>query len=270
MGIVKEAGELLRKADPGGGQTEGFMSPLVQRLAAVQERIHAACARSGRDPSEVRLMGVSKFHDRALAEAAWEAGLRLFGESRVQEAQAKFAGWRQERPGMELHMIGSLQRNKVKAAAALFDCVQSADRDELITALGVHCGQMPGGQMPSGQVSGESRIGPLAILLELNSGEASKGGFADEDSLFRGAELALSFPGLRVRGLMTMAPFTGNQGAVRGAFRSLRKAQAALQARFPGEDWSVLSMGMTGDFEIAIEEGSTLVRIGTALFGERT
>jgi pyridoxal phosphate enzyme (YggS family) len=210
-------------------------------------------------------MGVSKFHNRALADAAWEAGLRLFGESRVQEAQAKFAGWRQERSGMELHMIGSLQRNKVKAAAGLFDCVQSADRDELITALGVHCGQMPGAQASSG-----GRTGPLSILLELNSGEASKGGFADEDSLFRGAELALSFPGLRVRGLMTMAPFTGNQQAIRGAFRSLRKAQAALQARFPGGDWSVLSMGMTGDFETAIEEGATLVRIGTALFGERT
>jgi pyridoxal phosphate enzyme (YggS family) len=243
MGVRREEGEAVDLS-------------IGQRLAAIQERVRTACVRSGRDPAEVRLMGVSKFHDRARVDAAWEAGLRLFGESRVQEAQAKFTGLREERPGMELHMIGSLQRNKIKASLPLFHCVQSVDRDELITALGV---QAEGG-----------RTGPLSILLELNSGEASKGGFASEESLFQGVEMALSYPGLRLQGLMTMAPFTGDEKEIRRAFRALHKARTALQARFPCADWPILSMGMSGDFEIAIEEGSTMIRIGTALFGERT
>jgi uncharacterized pyridoxal phosphate-containing UPF0001 family protein len=106
------------------------------------------------------------------------------------------------------------------------------------------------------------------ILLELHTGEESKAGFPGLDSLFRGAEKALSLPGLKPAGLMTMAPFTADTGAVRASFRALVKAQGELEKRF-GPVWSCLSMGMTGDFETAIEEGSTLIRIGTAIFGER-
>jgi uncharacterized pyridoxal phosphate-containing UPF0001 family protein len=110
---------------------------------------------------------------------------------------------------------------------------------------------------------------PLSLLLELNAGEESKSGYRGEDALLRGAEKLLAAPGLAARGLMIMAPLTGGTAAARRAFRSLAALQGRLQARFPEGDWSCLSMGMSGDFEIAVEEGSTLVRIGTAIFGER-
>jgi pyridoxal phosphate enzyme (YggS family) len=232
---------------------------IVRSVAAVRERIDAACARSGRKTEEVRLMGVSKFHSVETIEAAWKAGLTLFGESRVQEAAEKFSGeagavFRESRPGPELHMIGSLQRNKAKAAASLFDCIQSVDRDELIVELG---------KFASGRTT------PLGVLLELNAGEESKSGYNGEDSLLRGAEKLLATPGLAARGLMIMAPLTRDAAVIRRAFRSLPVLQGKLRSRFPEGDWSCLSMGMSGDFVIAIEEGSTLVRIGTAIFGER-
>jgi uncharacterized pyridoxal phosphate-containing UPF0001 family protein len=107
------------------------------------------------------------------------------------------------------------------------------------------------------------------ILLEYHTAEESKSGFPDLDSLFRGAERALEFPGLNLRGLMTIAPYTEDEGLIRSSFRAAVSARDALALRFPGADWSCLSMGMSGDFEIAVEEGSTLLRIGTALFGER-
>jgi uncharacterized pyridoxal phosphate-containing UPF0001 family protein len=107
------------------------------------------------------------------------------------------------------------------------------------------------------------------ILLEYHTAEESKSGFPDLDSLFRGAERALEFPGLNLRGIMTMAPYTKDEGLIRSSFRAVVSARDALALRFPGADWSCLSMGMSGDFEIAIEEGSTLLRIGTAIFGER-
>ncbi|GHT81655.1 YggS family pyridoxal phosphate enzyme [Spirochaetia bacterium] len=231
-------------------------------VAAIQERIGAACARSGRKADEVRLMAVSKFHSRDAVEAAWNAGVRLFGESRVREAAEKFEDIKEDRPGMELHMIGTLQRNKAKAAVSLFDCVQSVDRDELIAELG----KLAASRQKPGFLQGQK---PLGILLELNAGEESKSGYADEDDLFRGAEQVLSWPNLVLRGLMIMAPFTTDTALIRRAFRSLGDVQRKLETRFPEADWSCLSMGMSGDFEIAIEEGSTLVRVGTAIFGER-
>jgi pyridoxal phosphate enzyme (YggS family) len=197
---------------------------------------------------------VSKFHGAAALEEAWNAGIRGFGESRVQEAASQFAPFKLAHPGTELHLLGSLQRNKAKAAADLFDAVQSVDREELIAALGALTG---------------NRKDPLIILLEYHTAEESKSGFPDLDSLFRGAERALEFPGLNLRGIMTMAPYTTDEGRIRASFRAAVSARDALALRFPGVDWSCLSMGMSGDFEIAIEEGSTLLRIGTAIFGER-
>ncbi|MDR0452089.1 MAG: YggS family pyridoxal phosphate-dependent enzyme [Treponema sp.] len=234
---------------------------IASAIASVRERIDAACARSGRKTEEVRLMGVSKFHPAGAVEAAWKAGLGLFGESRVQEAAAKFpdlGAFRAGHPGAELHMIGSLQRNKAKAAVSLFDCVQSVDRDELIAELG-----------KSARARAAQGLSPLGVLLELNAGEETKSGYRDEDALLHGAEKLLATPGLAARGLMIMAPLTGGLAAVRRAFRSLNALQGRLMARFPEADWSCLSMGMSGDFETAIEEGSTLVRIGTAIFGGR-
>ncbi|MDR1411132.1 MAG: YggS family pyridoxal phosphate-dependent enzyme [Spirochaetaceae bacterium] len=234
---------------------------IAPAIASVRDRIGAACARSGRKAEEVRLMGVSKFHPAEAVEAAWKAGLGLFGENRVQEAAGKFSrpgAFRESRPGMELHMIGSLQRNKAKAAVSLFDCIQSVDRDELIAELA---------KFAPARISGG--VAPLGVLLELNAGEESKTGYYNEDALLRGAEKLLSAPGLAARGLMIMAPLTSDIAAIRRAFRSLAALQVKLRTRFPEGDWSCLSMGMSGDFETAIEEGSTLIRIGTAIFGER-
>jgi pyridoxal phosphate enzyme (YggS family) len=227
---------------------------IAEAVLAVQERIARACERSGRKREEISLLGVSKFHGAAAVEEAWSAGIRLFGESRVQEADRKFAGFRGGHPGSQLHMIGPLQRNKAKIAAGLFDMVQSVDREELIGTLGALTAD---------------RKDPLLILLEYHTAEDSKSGFPDMDSLLRGVEKALAFPGLEPRGLMTMAPYTEDEARIRAAFRAAASARDALALRFPEADWSCLSMGMSGDFEIAIEEGSTLLRIGTALFGER-
>jgi pyridoxal phosphate enzyme (YggS family) len=230
-----------------------------ENLLKIEERIQKACGRSGRRREDIRLMGVSKFHSLDEIEEAWQGGLSLFGENRVQEAAEKYIPFREKRRGVELHMIGSLQRNKAKTAVSLFDCVQSVDRDSLIHELG--------------KVTAD-REAPLGLLLELHTGEASKSGFPNEESLFRATETVLAYPRLRIAGLMTMAPFTGDEGLIRNSFRCLVKARAALETRFPPGlesrcGWDVLSMGMSNDFEIAVEEGSTLLRIGTGIFGER-
>ena len=233
------------------------MDDIAARLERLEERIEAACHRSGRKRREIRLLGVTKFHPLETVEAAHKAGIGLFGESRVQEGRAKFSRFWEIHPrdgSAELHLIGSLQRNKAKAAAAFFDCIQSVDRDSLIETLGALT---------------MARESPLMIMLEYHTGEQTKAGFPDLDSLFRAAEKLESFPGLKPAGLMTIAPFTSDKTAVRSAFRELAAARDELQKRYPGGAWSCLSMGMTGDFETAIEEGSTMIRIGTALFGER-
>jgi uncharacterized pyridoxal phosphate-containing UPF0001 family protein len=219
-------------------------------------------------------MAVSKFQPLSRIEEALKSGIRLFGENRVQEAAEKFSG---PSPDREVHLIGSLQRNKAKQAVRLFDCIQSVDREEILIELAKHT---------------EDRESPLRVLLELHTGEASKSGFPDEESLFRATERLLSLPGLSVEGLMTMAPFSDDEKSIRASFRALVHAQGALASRFPPASypaeskvsrlpdqdsrssgsrvsWCCLSMGMSGDFELAIEEGSTLLRIGTAIFGER-
>jgi pyridoxal phosphate enzyme (YggS family) len=229
------------------------MMSIADNLLRIEERLEKACRIPGRKRDEIRLMGVTKFHNRSAVEEAWKAGVDLFGENRVQEAEKKFEGRKESFPGLELHLIGSLQRNKAGKAAAFFDCIESVDRESLIVALGAYA----------------SKFAPLKILLELHTGEESKRGFPDEDSLLKAAELALSFPGLKLAGLMTMAPFTAEKALVRAAFRTAARARERLAAAFPETDWSCLSMGMSNDFEIAVEEGSTLVRIGTILFGER-
>lgn len=225
---------------------------IAEAVAQTRERIEAACQRSGRKPEEIQLMGVSKFHGADEVRSAWNAGLTLFGESRVQEAKDKFPALKEEFPNLELHLIGSLQRNKAKVAVELFDCIQSADRDELIEELGKRAAS-----------SGRS----LDLLLELHTGEESKAGYPDVDSLYRAAELALSYGKIKLRGLMTMAPFTQDEQTIRSSFRCLVSARDNLARRFPEVDWSILSMGMSNDYEIAVEEGSTLVRVGTAIFG---
>ncbi|MCX7656440.1 MAG: YggS family pyridoxal phosphate-dependent enzyme [Treponemataceae bacterium] len=222
-------------------------------LERIKERIEAACQRSGRKSSEIRLMGVSKFQSLPAIQEAWEAGLRLFGESRVQEARDKLEKRHDLFPEMELHMIGRLQRNKVRQALLLFDCIQSIDRLEVLEEIERRYSGGP----------------PFPILLELHTGEASKTGFPTVDALSSAVERVLAGRACIVRGLMTMAPYTDDTSLIRRSFRTLFQAKQQLLVRFPDLDLSILSMGMSSDFEIAIEEGSTLIRIGTALFGER-
>ncbi len=228
-----------------------MVGTLSAALDAVRGRIEAAARRSGRDPSAVRLMAVTKGFPRDAVAAAGALGLTLFGENRVQEAEEKFL----DAPGaLELHLIGHLQRNKARAASGLFGCVESIDKVETAVALDVRC---------------EERGRTMDVLLELNtSGESSKSGFLSREDLLAGLEAISRLAHLRVRGLMTVGPMTENQAAIRSAFAALRALFDELRARgLSGFD--TLSMGMSGDFETAIEEGSTLVRIGTALFGSR-
>ena len=225
-----------------------------RRIAAIRDTINETCLRTGRDPGEVRLMAVSKLYPVEAAEEAWKEGIRFFGENRVQEGTKKFDGFRETHAGTEIHLIGSLQKNKAKKAAFFFDCIQSVDRLDLIDELGA---------LTLG------REAPLMLFLEYHTGEESKSGFQDKDSLFRAAEKVMTFPGLKPAGLMTMAPFTSDKKAIRASFRECRLASMELEKRFPAGGWSGLSMGMSGDFEIALEEGSNMLRIGTAIFGER-
>ncbi len=223
-------------------------------LASVRERIAGAARNSGRDTSSVRLMAVSKFHPADAVIEAMDAGQTLFGENRVQEATEKFAAIRALGREPELHIIGQLQRNKVSKIVGVASCVQSVDRPELLEEI-------------ARQAASKNLV--MEVLFEFHTGEESKAGYADADSLFRSIDLLERMPTVRCKGLMTMAPFTDDKNAVRSSFRTLAKLREECAKRYPNLDFSVLSMGMSGDYGIAIEEGSTLVRVGTAIFGER-
>ncbi len=197
-------------------------------------------------------MAVTKNFPRETVEEACAAGLSLFGENRVQEAEAKFIDFSLP---CELHLIGHLQRNKARTASGLFSCVQSIDKPETAEALDARC---------------RERGTVMDVLLELNtSGEAAKSGFHSRDELLAGMDRILTLAALRVRGLMTVGPLGGNEGDIRRAFSLLRSLFDEIRSGRGPQGFDTLSMGMSGDFEIAIEEGSTLVRIGTALFGQR-
>jgi pyridoxal phosphate enzyme (YggS family) len=227
---------------------------IAENAAQIEERIQKACDAAGRKRDEITLMGVTKFLPADKVEEAWRAGIRCFGESRVKEAAEKFGSFRASY-SMQLHLIGSLQRNKAKPAALFFDCVQSIDREEIIAEL---------------EKYSAGRNNPLEVLLERHTGEETRSGFAALDDLFRAAQMVLESAHLKVRGLMTMAPFTQDTALIRGSFRQVVNAQKELERRFPpGENWECLSMGMSNDFEIAVEEGSTMLRIGSLLFKEQ-
>ncbi|HRY53436.1 MAG TPA: YggS family pyridoxal phosphate-dependent enzyme [Spirochaetia bacterium] len=227
---------------------------VAERYARVLEGIGAAAARSGRRPEEVSLLAVTKFHPLEAVEAAYAAGARLFGENRVQEAEAKYPAFLAAHADARLEMIGHLQSNKARKAPGLFSRVQSVDSVELLAELDRRA------------AAAGLR---LELLFELRTGEDSKSGFAGLDELWAACEAAAGMASAVPRGLMTMAPLASDPAPVRAAFRRLRSAleEAARRFAFPGFD--VLSMGMSGDYELAVEEGSTLVRVGTAIFGER-
>lgn len=218
------------------------------------EQIAAAALRSGRKAEDITLVAVSKFQPFESLCAAVECGVKLLGESRVQEAEEKRLKWRGEEPVW--HMIGHLQRNKARKALAVFDCIQSLDSADLAEALEHILAEMP-----------EKR--PFPVFVEVNtSGESTKNGvFPDESSqLFD--TIMNKCPSLIVEGLMTIGPLEGGEREVRASFSRLRELRESLR-KSTGLPLKHLSMGMSGDFEWAIEEGSTFVRIGTGIFGLR-
>ena len=226
------------------------MTTVSENLRAAQARVEAAARRAGRSPDGVRLMAVTKGFPRETVLEALSAGAVLFGENRVQEAETKYAGLEDR---CETHLIGHLQTNKARAAAALFRCVQSIDSVHTAQALSARCSEL-----------GRS----LDVLLELNtSGEASKSGFPGPEDLRAAAGVIETLPGLTVRGLMTVGPLTEDAVRIRSSFALLRSVFESLRAG--RAQFDILSMGMSSDFEIAVEEGATLVRLGTALFGPR-
>jgi pyridoxal phosphate enzyme (YggS family) len=223
---------------------------LADNLASVQQRIRTACERAGRDPGSVALVAVAKTQPPEVVRAAAELGLTLFGENKVQEAKAKIPLC----PGrLRWHFIGHLQSNKCRDAVSLFEMIQSVDSLHLAEEIHKRAEQV---------------AKTMPILLEVNvAGEGSKFGYQPEQML---AELNAinSLSRLEIHGLMAIPPFTPVPEKARPHFRRLRELREQCE-QLLGAPLPHLSMGMSGDFEIAIEEGATIVRIGTALFGER-
>jgi PLP dependent protein len=224
------------------------MEPLAENIYRIRERIQAAVRRSGRQPEAIRLVAVTKTVDAERIRAAVALGVSEIGENYVQEAAGKLPVLADL--SITRHFIGHLQRNKARRAVEWFDMVQSIDNLPLAESL-------------SRQAMALER--ELEVLVEVNvAGEATKSGVAPEEALAL-AERVAPLPGLKLTGLMGIAPLAGDAEEARRAFRSLRQ----LFDRLPSSHRQVLSMGMTGDFEFALEEGSTMVRIGTGIFGLR-
>ena len=230
---------------------------IAENLARVRERIDVAAHRAQRRPEEIKLMAVSKTFPAERIREAYDAGLQLFGENRVQEFASKADSLR-DLHDAEWHLIGHLQTNKAAKAAELFVAIDSVDSVRLAQKLDV-----------SAQQLGKK----LEVLIEINvGGEAAKSGVAPESGELE--ELLSAAPKLdhlEFRGLMTVLPFSEDPQRARPYFRKLRELRDQIAARrLPAVDMRTLSMGMSHDFEVAIEEGSTCVRVGTAIFGDRT
>ena len=229
---------------------------IARNIAAVRERIVAAARRAHRRPEEIALMAVSKtFPPQAIREA-YNAGQRLFGENRVQEFAGKAAALA-DLAGAEWHLIGHLQSNKAAKAAELFAAVESVDSLRVAEKLS----------------AAAEKIGKrLPVLIEINIGaETAKSGATPDSPQLEQLLAAISrLDALELYGLMTIPPFTDDPQQARPYFRRLRELRDQIAARrLPGVNLEVLSMGMSHDFEVAIEEGSTCIRVGTAIFGER-
>lgn len=226
------------------------MPSIAENLNAIRARIDAAAHRAGRDPAAVELVAVSKTHPAETIREAVDEGQMLFGENRVQEALIKIPSL----PGrLRWHLIGHLQSNKVRKALPLFELIHGVDSVELARDID--------------RIAGELGLHPR-VLLEINvSGEGSKHGF-DPAALERELDRLLLLPRVQVEGFMTMAPLAPEPEASRPFFASLRELRDRLATR-TGIPLPILSMGMSGDFEVAVEEGATLVRVGSAIFGNR-
>jgi pyridoxal phosphate enzyme (YggS family) len=231
-------------------------SSLSARAEALLARVAAAAVRSGRGARDVTLVAVTKTHPSSIVREAFGVGMRDFGENRVQEAEVKMEELRGETRGARWHLIGRLQANKARRAARLFDVVHTIDSAALAERLERVC-------VEDGRES-------LDVLIQVDlAREAAKGG-AREDELPAIVETLKAGPRLRLKGLMTLPPFFEDPERARPYFRRLRELRDNLRAAGAfGEGAGELSMGMSHDYEAAVEEGATLVRVGTALFGER-
>ena len=224
---------------------------IADNLRAVRERVAAACQRAGRSPDEVTIVGVSKTFPATLVAEACRAGLADIGENRVQEGATKIPEAEALGCHPRWHLVGHLQTNKVKTALGLFDIIHGVDSLRLAHSISRQARNVPA-----------RHAGPVPVLLEVNvAGEASKFGFSPEHT-GPALEQIARLPGLAVQGLMTVAPLVDNPQELRPIFRELRHLRDVLGLHH-------LSMGMTDDFEVAIEEGATMVRIGRAIFGPR-
>lgn len=229
---------------------------IAENLERVREEIRKSCIKSGRKENDVLLCAVSKFHPAEDVVEAMKSGQVIFGENRVQEAYEKFTQIESMSLNPVLHIIGNLQTNKIKKACEIASCIQSVDREDVLREAEKHLAKM------------ERR---LDVYFELHTAEDSKSGYASDDDLLRSCENIASglYPHIVPKGLMTMAPFTDDERLVRASFERTRLMRDRLNREFPDLPIHVLSMGMSGDYRIAIEEGSTMVRVGTAIFGER-
>jgi pyridoxal phosphate enzyme (YggS family) len=230
-------------------QTHGMS--IQENIERVRERIRAACSRSGRRPEEVRLIAISKTFPAARIREAYQAGLREFGENRVQEAAAKIADLK-DLP-ITWHLVGHLQTNKAKRARELFHWIHSVDSVRLAEKL--HQAAREGERLP--------------VLLQVNlGGEETKSGVGEDEAL-QVAEEVSRLRSLDLRGLMLIPPFFDDPRNARPFFRRLRQLRERIHAGLPPLALPELSMGMSHDFEVAIEEGATMIRVGTAIFGPR-
>ncbi len=229
---------------------------IAQNVASLRERISAAARRAGRNPDEITVMAVSKTFPAERIREAYAAGLRVFGENRVQEFAGKADALR-DLADSEWHLIGHLQSNKAAKAAELFSAVDSVDSVRLAEKL---------------NAAAEKAGKKISVLIEINvGGEEAKSGVAPGSAELEQILMAATlWQSLTVRGLMTIPPFTEDPEGARPFFHQLRELRDRIAARhLPAVSVDVLSLGMSHDFEVAIEEGSTCVRVGTAIFGER-
>jgi PLP dependent protein len=229
---------------------------IAENIAHVRDRIAAAARRAGRNSDEITLMGVSKTFPAERIREAYAAGLRVFGENRVQEFAGKADALR-DLPGAEWHLIGHLQTNKAAKATELFDAIDSVDSVRMAEKLNAFA---------------RSAGKKLSVLVEINvGGEKAKSGVAPgSDELEQILQGAPRWENLKIQGLMTVPPYAEDPEASRPYFRQLRQIRDSIAARaLPKIGTAVLSMGMSHDFEVAIEEAATCVRVGTAIFGER-
>lgn len=238
---------------------QALVTAIGERYQRVLARVEAAAREAGRDPTSVRLVVVTKAQPLEVVRAALAAGVRILGENYAEEAVEKINSLKEEFV-VEWHMIGHVQSRKAELVARHFDCVHSLDSLKLARRLDAFCAQA-GRRLP--------------VMLEFNvGGEESKFGFpawdeADWPNRLAEVEAILQLPHLRVCGLMTMPPLFDQPEQSRPYFRRLRRLQEFLAGRFPAADWSELSMGTSLDYEAAIQEGATFVRVGTAIVGPR-